>query len=62
MRGFGPDAAYVKCSCDFVFFPYGVQGQVWYLIVSIPDFSRLPCFTKCYCVVEQSMVAQLVQC
>ena len=26
--------------CDFVTFPFGIQGQVWYLIVSIPD----PCF------------------
>ena len=24
-------------SCVFVIFPYGVLGQVWYLIVSIPD-------------------------
>ena len=24
-------------SCVFVTFPYGVLGQVWYLIVSIPD-------------------------
>ena len=24
-------------SCVFVIFPHGVPGQVWYLIVSIPD-------------------------
>ena len=24
-------------SCVFVTFPFGVLGQVWYLIVSIPD-------------------------
>ena len=24
---------YVMFSCDFVTFPYGVLGQVWYLIV-----------------------------
>ena len=23
--------------CDFVTFPLGILGQVWYLIVSIPD-------------------------
>ena len=23
--------------CDFVTFPFGVLGQVWFLIVSIPD-------------------------
>ena len=27
----------VMFSCVFVTFPYGVSGQVWYLIVSIPD-------------------------
>ena len=34
--------------CDvflsFVTFPYGVLGQVWYLIVWIPDFCPLPYF------------------
>ena len=24
--------------CEFVTFPIGILGQVWYLIVSIPDF------------------------
>ena len=29
--------------CDvFVTFPYGVQGQVWYLIVSITDICFFP--------------------
>ena len=28
---------YVMFSCVFVTFPCGVLGQVWYLIVSIPD-------------------------
>ena len=32
--------------CDvyggFVTFPCGILGQVWYLIVLIPDFCRLP--------------------
>ena len=23
--------------CDFVTFPFGILGQVWYLIISIPD-------------------------
>ena len=23
--------------CDYVTFPFGIFGQVWYLIVSIPD-------------------------
>ena len=31
----------VMFGCDFVTFPCGILGQVWYLIVSIPDFCRL---------------------
>ena len=27
--------------CVFVIFPYGILGQVWYLIVSIPDLCPL---------------------
>ena len=30
----------------FVTFPYGVPGQVWYLIVSIPDLCLLLYFVK----------------
>ena len=30
-------------SCVFATFPYGVLGQVWYLIVSFPDFLLLLC-------------------
>ena len=33
-------------SCVFVTFPYGVPGQVWYLIVSIPDLCLLLYFVK----------------
>ena len=34
----------VVFSCIFVTFPYGVQVQVWYLIVLIPDVLRIfPC-------------------
>ena len=32
---------YVKFSCVFVSFPCGVQGQVWCLIVLIPDLCIL---------------------
>ena len=34
----------VMFSCVFVTFPYGVQGQVWYLVVKIPDRCLLPYF------------------
>ena len=33
---------FVMFSCVFVTFPYGVPGQVWYMIVSIPQL--LPYF------------------
>ena len=35
---------YVMFSCVFITFPCGVLGQVWSLIVSIPDVSLLPYF------------------
>ena len=31
----------VGLNCDFVTFPCGILGQVWYLIVSISDLCRL---------------------
>ena len=39
-EGKGPtDLLALVCDvyCDFVTFPFGILGQVWYLIVSIPD-------------------------
>ena len=33
-------------NCVFVAFPYVILGQVWYLIVSIPDLCRLSYFHK----------------
>ena len=35
---------YVMFSCVFVTFPCGILGQVWYLIVSIPDLCLLTYF------------------
>ena len=32
--------------CFFVTFPSGILGQVWYLIVSIPNLCRLSYFGK----------------
>ena len=34
----------VIISSVFVTFPYGILGQVWYLMVPIPDLCLLPCF------------------
>ena len=33
--------------CSFVTFSYGILGQVWYLIVSFPDLSRLSYLYLC---------------
>ena len=35
-----PLALVCDVHCGFVTFPFGILGQVWYLIVSIPD----PCY------------------
>ena len=41
--------------CDFVTFPFGILGQVWYLIVSIPDPCCLSYFvyTSTLCPIEK---------
>ena len=36
--------SYVMFSCVFNTYQYGVLGQVWYLIISIPDICLLPYF------------------
>ena len=36
---------FVMCNCVIATFPCGILGQVWYLIVSIPDLSHL-CYYK----------------
>ena len=33
--------SFVMFNCAFVTFPCGILGQVWYLIVSIPDSYHL---------------------
>ena len=35
---------FVMLNCVFVTFPSGILGQVWYLIVSIPEFCHLSYF------------------
>ena len=42
---------YVMFSCAFVTFPYGILGQVWYLIVSVHDLcflSYINCWGSVY--------------
>ena len=36
--------SFVMLNCVFVTFPCGILGQVWYLIVSIPDLCSLSYF------------------
>ena len=38
------DLLALVCDCVFVTFPCSILGQVWYLIVSIPDLCRLSSF------------------
>ena len=42
--------------CDFVTFPFGILGQVWYLIVSIPD----PCCLSCFLYIASLIQAHLL--
>ena len=46
--GKGPTSWFllVMFNCVFVTFPCGILGQVWYLIVSIPDLCRLYYFVN----------------
>ena len=38
--------SFVMFNCVFVTFPCSLLGQVWYLIVSIPDICQLSYFSK----------------
>ena len=35
---------WILYNCEFFTFPFGILGQVWYLIVSIPDLCTLTYF------------------
>ena len=35
---------FVVSNCEFVIFPIGILGRVWYLILSIPDLCTLSYF------------------
>ena len=37
---------FVVSYCEVCYFPIGILGQVWYLIVSIPDLCTLSYFYK----------------
>ena len=43
---------FVVFSCAFVTFQFGVLGQAWYLIVSIPDLCILSYFVEPDCILR----------
>ena len=45
-KGLASWLLFVMSNCDFVTFPCGILGQVWYLIVFIPDLCCLSYFYK----------------
>ena len=44
VKGLSSWLLFVMFNCVFDTFPCGILGQVWYLIVSIPDICRLSNF------------------
>ena len=44
VKGLTSWLSFVVSNCEFFTFPFGILGQVWYLIVSIPDLSALTYF------------------
>ena len=40
-KGLTSGLSFVVPNCEFVTFPIGILGQVWYLIVIIPDLCTL---------------------
>ena len=47
---------FVVLNCVVVTFPFGILGQVWYLIVSIPDLCPLSYFHTVHIVLHISAV------
>ena len=45
-KGLTSCLSFVMFKCVFVTFPCGILGQVWYLIVSIPDHCLLSHFEE----------------
>ena len=47
---------YIMFSCVFATFPYGALGQMWYLIVLIPDLCLLPYLTLSDLLIHLSII------
>ena len=41
-KGLSSWLLFVISYCDLITFSYSILGQVWYLVVLIPDLCRLP--------------------
>ena len=52
-------ALFFMLNCVFVTFPCGILGQVWYLIVSIPDL--YPFYYIVPCIVQYSLFMILLE-
>ena len=63
LKGLTSWLLYVMFNCVFVTFPCGILGQVWYLIVSIPDLCRLSYFeTTAYTSMQYLLPNNSVDC
>ena len=54
--------SFVMSNCEFVTFPIGILGQVWYSIVSNPDLYLLSYFILpvCMCVYQVGLCSVIV--
>ena len=52
---------FVMFNCGFVTFPCGILGQVWYMIVSIPDLCHLSYFARLIAMVSSSIAQRWVR-
>ena len=51
-KGLASWLLFVMFNCVFVTFQCGILGQVWYLIVSIPDLCRLSYFIRAFKIIK----------
>ena len=55
-KGLSSWLSFVVLNCVVVTFPFGILGQVWYLIVSIPDLCPLSYFHSVFIVLHIAAV------
>ena len=57
-KGLTSSLSFVASYCEFVTFSSGILGQVWYLIVSIPDLCTLSYFVRMHIFLIKQTVNQ----